>query len=278
MTMEEKYKESYWKFKELIHAGFSISMATNGIQVETPDLEVGSRIFVKLVSHARAIFMLLPKAPAGDVVPEQELWDISSIAVLARSLVDAYYALYYVAVDDPGKKVKEFRWLNWDYHAEKRKRKKLELIGSQHPDIPSIEEHVHSLKEQIINHDEYQKLNGKAKKKIRNANEARLLTNSEISELANIDKDYYKNVFMFLSSYVHSYPFSIQQLIRFQAGEEESMRLMNIVIQYSSIYLSLSIRDYITVIPIEIEIDQKIQQIIELWSGIASDFSNFKMA
>ncbi|WP_020484464.1 hypothetical protein [Methylomonas sp. MK1] len=120
MIMEEKYKESYWEFKELIHAGFSISMATSGIQVETQDLEIGSRLFAKLVSHARAIFVLLPKAPAGEVAPEQELWDISSIAVLARSLVDTYYTLYYVAIDDPGKKGNEFRWLVWDYHAEKR--------------------------------------------------------------------------------------------------------------------------------------------------------------
>jgi len=105
-----------------------------------------------------------------------------------------------------------------------------------------------------------------------------LLTNSEISELAKIDKDYYKNVFMFLSSYVHSHPFSIQQLMGFRAGEEDSLRLMNIVIQYSSLYLSLSIRDFISVIPIEIGIDEKIKQIIEIWSGIACDFANSRMA
>lgn len=254
MSIEEEYIENYEKFKDLIQSGFELSEAIEGIELETRKLMVGSRLFMKLIAHARAIFVLLPQAPAGENQKKQlELWDISSVAVLARSLVEAYYTLYYVGIDNPGEKANEFRWLVWDFHAEMRRNKQFNLMSLKNPEISNIEQ----LKQQIINHEEYKKLDSARQKDIIKAKDAILLTNSELSCLAGIDEKLYKIIFMFLSSYTHSHPFSVEQLMSFRAGEKNSLHLIDTIIKYSSLYLSLAIRDFMGVLPMPIEIGKK---------------------
>jgi hypothetical protein len=51
-------------------------------------------------------------------------------------------------------------------------------------------------------------------------------------------------VYRFLSSYVHSYPFSLSQLARLDAGDPESLRLFAVTLRYCLAFLALSVRDF----------------------------------
>lgn len=77
---------------------------------------------------------------------------------------------------------------------------------------------------------------------------------------------------MFLSSYVHAHPFSLNQLSAFRGGAEESLRLIGVVLRYAAVYLSLAIRDFLVLVP-----DQKgklppeVDRLVELWCGVAKE-------
>ena len=277
--ISEKYKYAYEELLRLIDAAFRVAKSTQYKEVDTRDLVVASRIFAKLISHARAVLVLAPKKPAGIKAPAQELWDLSSMATLCRSLIDSYYVFFYIAVDEVDDSTKEFRWILWDYHSESRRLKKLQLIGSILPAVTEIEENVERLKRKLINHQLFKALDPPVQKRLRKPSEGIFSTNGELSVRAGIDEDYYKNAFMFLSSYVHSHPFSIEQLTDFRAGEDESLNLLKLVIDYSSIYLSLTLRDFIKLVPeVSEEIDEETQKTIHTWCGVVKDFSIQKQA
>jgi hypothetical protein len=201
------------------------------------------------------------------------------MAALARAQIDAYYVFFYIAVEDVDLKLKEFRWLIWDFHSESRRLKKLQLIGSVLPAVNETEILVGELKTKLMEHDVYQSLEPHVQKRLRNAKEGIFSSNTELSSKAGIDEAYYKNVFMFLSSYVHSHPFSIEQLTAFRAGEEESLRLLKVVIEYTSIYLCLSLRDFVKLVPSANNyINQDTQDIIDIWVGVVNDFSEYRKA
>lgn len=153
------------------------------------------------------------------------------------------------------------------------------MIGSTLPAVGEIVANVRRLKENLTNHPIYTGLEPSIQKRLRKPAEGIFATNSELSARAGIDEDYYKNTFMFLSSYVHSHPFSIEQLTEFRAGEDDSLNLLKIVIEYTSIYLSLTLRDFTKLVPeVSEDIDEETQKTIELWSGVVNDFSKFKQA
>ena len=154
----DKYKSAYEELKRLIDTAFRIAINIQYKEVETRDLEAASRLFAKIISHSRAILVLAPKAPAQVQAPEQELWDLSSMATLCRSLVDSYYVLFYIAVDEVDDSTKEFRWILWDYHSESRKLKKLQLIGPASPAVAEIERNVSKLKNDLTNHQFFKSL------------------------------------------------------------------------------------------------------------------------
>ena len=87
----DKYRSAYEELRSLIDTAFRIAINIQYKEVDTRDLEAASRLFGKIISHSRAILVLAPKKPAEVEAPEQELWDLSSMATLCRSLIDSYY-------------------------------------------------------------------------------------------------------------------------------------------------------------------------------------------
>lgn len=270
----QKYRETHTECCKLLDAALTLSAAAQGQSVATRELEVGSWLFAKLALHAKAVIDLAPQGPLGGSAPPQELWDVSSMAVLTRAEIDAYYALFYVAVDDVDAEMSEFRWLLWDYHSEFRRLKNLQLIHSTSPAMPQLEARVEDLASKMKAHPVYQRQKSYVRNNIRKGRLGIFATNSELATRASIDPAYYKTVFTFLSSYVHAHPFSVNQLAVFRAGEEESLRIISTVLRYAEVYLSLALRDFMSLTPNQKpNLDPNIEQLIELWCNVASDFS-----
>ena len=272
-----KYREVHAECCQLLDAAFGLSSATQGRAVATRGLEVGSLLFAKIASHAKAVVDLAPQGPLGGPAPAQEFWDISSMAVLVRAEVDAYYTFFYVAVDEVDTEMSEFRWLLWDHHSELHRLKKLRLIGSTSPAVSELEVMVEDLTAKVKAHPVYLRQAPSVRKKLKDGDLGIFATNSDLSERARIDPAYYKTVFKFLSSYVHAHPFSMMQLAAFRAGEEGSLHLISTVLRYAEVYLSLALRDFLSLVP-----DQKrilapsVEQLIELWCGVAGEFSQLR--
>jgi len=269
-TIQDEYRTTFEEAEQVLKAAFAISVNTQGRKVKDPSSEVGALLFAKLCSHSRAMLTLAPVAPLGCAAPpSMELWDVSSMAVLSRAVIDTYYVFFYLSVEQVGKKVREFRFLVWNYHAENRRLKKLQLIKSQNPQVKEIEERTKELKESIVSNPIYLKQTPNRRKKIRNGDLGIFATNTMLSESAGIKPDYYKATYIHLSSYVHAYPFSLQQLAQFRAGDDGSLLLIKVVIEYCTAFLCLGVRDFLSLWPDQkAVIDADTMRILEVWTGI----------
>ena len=223
---QDRYRRAFEEAEQVLNAAFTLSVNTQGREVQDRGSEVGALLFAKLCSHARAMLSLAPIAPLGRKPPLMELWDVSSMAVLSRAVIDTYYVFFYLSVEEVEKELREFRFLVWDYHAEHRRLKKLQLIKSQSPQLSEIEENIEKLKDAIVASPIYLKKSPETQRKLRNGELGIFATNTMLSESAGIKPDYYKATYMYLSSYVHAYPFSLQQLAQFKAGDDDSLLLI----------------------------------------------------
>jgi len=266
------YREVHADYYQLLNEVLRLSAATHGREVETRALEVGSWLFGKICAHAKAIADLAPQGPLGGVAPECELWDLSSMAVLVRAEVDTYYTFFYIAEDNIDAEIKEFRWLLWDHHSEMHRLKKLQLIGSSSPSILELEKIVADLTEKVKAHAVYLRQEPHVQKKLRNGEIGIYATNNDLAARAHISPSYHKATFMFLSSYVHAYPFSMSQLAAFRAGEDESLRLISTVLRFAMVYLALALRDFSFLMRNqELTIAPDIEKLIKLWCGVAAE-------
>lgn len=222
------------EFDVLLKFGVSTSIALANKEADLDREYYADRIFSKLLCHAITLKKIIPTGlvPLGE--GSTELWDISSAAALSRSLIESFDALSYVSIEEIDNHEREFRVLLWKLHSEERRSKMLELIGSNSPEIVSIKENIIRLREEVITHKHFSELDNGRQKKIRDGDSpAFYLSHAERNKRASVNHKYYNACIIFLSSYVHTYPFSIHQLMEFRAGNNESLRLMSMPIQYS---------------------------------------------
>ena len=271
--VRQNYIETYADFRVLCDVAFELSVSNQGFPVETRELQTASSVFAKLASHAHAIIKLAPVSPLGHE-RQNEFWDLASVAILTRALVDTYYTMFYIAIDKTDEETQQFRWLLWDQHDVLHRLEKLRLIGSESEEIPNLRTRAEVLTKQITEHPIYSRQPSARQKKLRTGELGIFSTNTDLSVRAQIDPAYYKTAFMFLSSYVHSHPFSINQLALFTANEENSLHTLATVIRYGVVYLSLAVKDFYEICPNSgSTIPRAAKDIIDVWSGVAREFS-----
>src|SRR3990172_5858991 len=132
------YQEKVGRFAGLVEGAFKLSSTSDSLPVDDWRQEVAVSIFTKLTLHGMAIRALFPLTPA--------VWDIGSLAVLTRAVIDTYFALFYFAVDDPGSPDQiAFRRLVGNSNLAKHRYQILELLDSGRPEKNEIRSTVESL-------------------------------------------------------------------------------------------------------------------------------------
>lgn len=149
----------------LFSEAFEISIRTTGRGVGSQREYYASLIFTKIVLTLRAILKLLPKS-SFDKNGNLEVWDISSVNSLTRSLIDTYNVLFYLTVDNIPKNEKEFRFALWKYHSEKERLKMLELIPYQNQKLQSLRNEINDLRNELLESAFYKSLDFKERKRI----------------------------------------------------------------------------------------------------------------
>jgi len=238
----QKYKSICDELDLLIDWGVRISDAITKQDILLDRDRFGDQIFTKLLCHAITLRRIIPTGLIPEQKGQSELWDLSSVCAIARALVESFDALFYVAIDDIDDRERDFRIALWRLHSEERRLRKLELIQSKLPEVTAIRNNIKELRNKVTEHQYYSELDKGKTKKIENG-EAPVfyLSHSERNERASINHDYYNSCIMFLSAYVHTFPFSVNQLMVFKAGDEDSLHLMSMPIQYAMGFLAKSI-------------------------------------
>lgn len=272
--MKKKYLESVKEFEKLCNVCIQLSINTHKRKVESWREEYGSYIYAKIATHSIAILKLLPESPLFELPKNFKVWDISSLAVLVRALIESYNVFYYLIMDDIDENELDFRFIIWHLHSESERLRMLKAIGSVNPAIKEIEKSIEDYDDKLLKNSFYDSLLSKIKTKYRKCEVGISLTNSQISERAGISINYYKSAYKFLSSYTHTYPFSVQQVSVFKADNEESLGLIESQVNTASGYLSYAIRDYVKLFPDQEPNIKEVKTIIDVWLDVLYKFAN----
>jgi hypothetical protein len=267
----DRYRQAVGEAETVVQSG--LRMAAQGRPASGREAEIVAVVFPKLLLHARAILDLAPRPvlpwPAG------ETWDISSMAALARALIESYYMMFYVAVDRVPDDIREFRWLLWDYHCASRTLEMLRLARpeGEDGDLADAEAAVSALQTAIGEHPVFLRQTRLVRKSVREGQLSIFSTNTDLSSRAGIDPRYYRAAFMFLSSYVHAHAFSIRQLSAFRSGTEGGLRLVTTVVEYCTAYVCLALRDYAGLLPAHPGPEGDAAAVVRRWTAIVSGFN-----
>ncbi len=273
MTDEEKYTEAIDTFERLFEKAMQLSIITSGRSGVTWQQEYGSHIFTKIVLTALAILRLLPKSKYSKPFVVAEVWDISSVSVLSRSLIETYHIFYYLIVQPVNNEEREFRFFVWQFHAEVERLKMLQLIQSKDPAMDSIRSNIENLRSRVVSHAFLSRLDAKKQKRVTDGEIGILLDNARISESAGLEPDYFRARYKYLSNWIHTFPYSVTQIATFKAGDSESLNLLTVVSNYSSAYLGLAMRDFIDVFPDQkLSVNSEMLEVIQ----IGKDMLNLK--
>lgn len=271
------YLKTIKEYGQLSNKCIELSSNTNNREVKTWREEYGSHIFAKLTMHSIAISKLLPNTKLYEIPSNFKIWDISSLAVIVRALIETYNVFYYLIIEEVDESEKEFRYLIWHLHSESERLKMLKSIGSKNPAISEIENEIRQFREKLLENEYYiAKTNSKQKAKLRKGEIGFDKTSTQISESAGISKNYFRAVYKNLSSHTHTYPFSIKQISVFRAGDTESLELLKSYANTSSGYLSLAIRDFVKIFPDQELNINDVKNMIDLWSHVFKNIANDK--
>lgn len=272
--MKEKHIQSVNDLEQIVDCCISLSNNTHKRKVSTWREEYGSYIFAKLVVHSIAILKLTPNSKLFEIPNNFKVWDISSLAVLVRALIETYNVFFYLIIDEVDEIELEFRFLLWHLHSECERLRMLKSIGSTNPIIKVVEKDIEDYKQKLLNNDFFKSKNSKERSSFRKGEVGIVLTNSQISEKAGISVNFYKSAYKFLSSYTHTFPFSIQQIAVFKADDEESLSLINSIVETTSGYLSFAIRDFVKVFPDQKETTKDVDEKIKIWLEVLNKLAS----
>lgn len=268
---KKNYLDKISIYEILINKAMNLSCNTFGKKVDTWEEQIASDFFGRICIIGFSLLKLIPESELYRRINAIEIWDYSSICILTRSLLDTYLIFYHFCIDIPtDEHERKFKKLFWDYFIDYKRIKNLELIKSAHPDLSVLKER-NAIEFQTIQANPYFcLLSDKLQKTIKNCERFQIPTNTEIAMKAGFEADFYKSTYDYLSRYIHSDSFCIDQISVFKAGNSEAYNSIGTVLYYLIIIVSLSIRDFIKICPeLENNIDDFIKETIKLSEKLA---------
>ncbi|NOT20615.1 MAG: hypothetical protein HOP24_10175 [Sideroxydans sp.] len=262
----KRYQNVLHEFDEMLAYGRTVSERLTGRKIPSRDVSYADAIYTKLLCHGISLRKLSPS-----LSERNELWDMPSAAAVARSLIEAFDALAYIGTRSITENEREFRVLLWKLHDQQRRLQMLERVRSTNPKVAEIRVCAVELVSSIVVHPFYPSISRDLQQKINKGDSPAFhLSQRDLNVENGIDHDYHTTATMFLSQYVHTFPFSLHQLMEFRAGEPEALQLSALPLQYSMAFLAKAIEKMIEIWPeVHVEPSGDLQHILEIWCGIA---------
>jgi hypothetical protein len=130
------------KLKELEFLFNIGEKGSNKILKEFPEFkerrkEEGTFLFSKILLHILSILRILPQSSFSKG-NSREIWDVSSVAVLSRAVIESYLSFFYLSIDDIPDAERDLRFAVWDYYSDKTIADKVKIINPNNPQLSRI--------------------------------------------------------------------------------------------------------------------------------------------
>lgn len=249
---------------------FAIALSLNS-QNRTTDWRghKTSIVFGKIAVTCATFLKLIPGGSAFTPFKNHALWDLASTASLCRNLVEAYYVLAYLCRAPEPEEELQFQEALWEYHEAFNRLKMLRSISPKSLNLSKLETTLSAKRDKLVRIPTWGNLKKGDREKIEKGSVFFLKSQLEIAQSAGISEHYHRAVYGFCSAHTHCAPFSVAQLNEFQAGNEDSATVMGTLVEYTTGFTALAIRDFTTLfLDPKPEIPEDIQQIIQYWQDL----------
>lgn len=148
--IEQAYIESIDELNTLVTFAHAISNQLMGKKLDNEATYYASVIFTKIVAQGITLTRIIPKGLHTANNSNVELWDISSICCITRSILEAHDTLAYIAIHPNTENIRNFRIKVWELHDLERRLKLLNLINSDSPELEEITHSANRLRTEIL--------------------------------------------------------------------------------------------------------------------------------
>ncbi len=271
--IEDRYIESRQDLKKLVAYAHELSSELKGKEAGSESIYYASIIFSKLIGHGITLSRNSPIALEVSDFSGAELWDVSSVCCIARAILESFDALAYIAIHPNSKETELLRIKVWELHDIERRLKMLNFINSDSTEARKLTEDSEQLRSHILDSPSAKLIHRSLIGKIRKGESPDYLSPiRDRCKNSEIDYEYYMGAKVFLSSHVHTYPFSVHQLSRFRAGDADSLNLISLALRYSSVFVAKAIQGIRLIIDFKLcRPTDEVEDIIRIWIGIAKN-------
>jgi len=219
----------------------------------------GFLVFSRIWTTSVSIERLLPRSRffSGPV-----WWDVPSINSLVRTVVDAYCAFFYLAIDKPSAAEREARTDLWFLYFRNLIIERGRLAGKTEDD--NMRGHINSaewISASLRENEYFSELPPGTQKEYLKGQRPLFLTNQQILARAGINHKGYRLSYRNLSRYVHGYCFLCESPL----GDEEDTNIMATMaelVTYATLFIAFALRDFASHFNTPLR-DSRVQQIIK---------------
>jgi hypothetical protein len=272
--MDDSFVKSKRDFNVVLEAGLRVSVASKGVEVDEAGL-IADKLLARNVTTAFTIQMIInpPVRTGGSGMPEKfQIWDMSSLCVLARGIIETYLALAYMIRETESPDGRGFRLLWWNWHENNERLWLLQVHGSKNPEVNNIRSRRDEAARKILNCKQYGSLSTQLKKKFGKGDglaPALLESNLEIAKAAGIHPSQFKIAYKYLSQFAHSQPMAISIGGVSKANDPKVLEQFGLPLRYATSYLLFTIRDFVRLFPIAYNAaGQEFWALEAVWSGV----------
>ena len=197
--------------------------------------------------------------------------DFASVAVLSRTILETFLAMFNIAIREFRSDEAGLRLLWWDWHEVNEKIRALQTIRSRHSILTVLKNRRSVLSKTIAGHPYFglipkQLCKGFCKDEA--PRQAMWESNRAIAVEAGILPEHFDVQYQFLSAVAHSQPMIVSVLRKHDPHALEAKSMMNQSLGYATAYLGLSVLAFSQKCPAaNSAIDSRFGQIVKVWGG-----------
>ncbi len=237
---------------------FNIALA-NGLRVAQKCVRIQTDKVGKIADqlHSRNVitaltvkFIINPPARVGypGMPPSFSVWDLPSLCVLSRCLLETYLTMFYLCVESVSAEERDFRLLWWGWHETAERVRLAETYGSFNPGLPNERKDRDALHGRITAHAFFLQQTPQKRRlieaKLKTYGKGALLASkSQIAVAAGIHVDQYRHAYDYLSQFAHALPLANRAVDGFTPDR------LFLPTRWSTAWLAFTVRDFLKLFP-----------------------------
>ena len=251
--MEKKfsYKACLGNFDDSISAAVIISRAAAG------RLNVKSRpwwatvLFTRLCTIGMSLLLILPKNRFA--LRAIEHWDFAAVASLVRTLIECYFAFFYLCIESVSDDEWSCRLNIFQLHDCMSRIRMFRDFDPTDKHLSDFQNQAEELRERLRNNQYFQCVPEKKRRKLLKGESAYSITRDELIERIGEDPYYFRAMYRFLSSQVHTFPMSFYRMVEQDRGRGLENRVernyISLALEFVGPWIKDAIRKMINYFP-----------------------------